>query len=211
MDVGIRGVALSLGDLVGSSLFPASRSIGELLLSGGDSVALGTGPSDFEALLSGGLGDQFGVVALDPRGLGGSSSVERTYPLNFYLRDALDGAAAMAQLGHDKYSVLGWSDGANSALQLASHPSTKQAVDKLVVWGGNSYVTQEDVDAWEALRDISNWSERIRTEKAKQVGGLDRLQELNSAASDGWIRLYTENAGDVCLEALHQYPDEGHH
>lgn len=164
--------------------------------------ALGTGPSDFEALLSGGLGDRFGVVALDPRGLGGSTGV-RTFPLDFYRRDALDGAAAMKQLGHDRYSVLGWSDGANSALHLASHPSCKDAVEKLVVWGGNAYVTQEDVDAWEGLRDVSNWSSRMR-EKSEALHGTDRLQELNDDATDGWIRMYTEAAGDVCLEALHQ-------
>lgn len=162
--------------------------------------ALGTGPSDFEALLSGGLGDQFGVVALDPRGL--LLGTERTYPLDFYLRDALDGAAVMAQLGYSKYSVLGWSDGANAALHLAA--SRAEVVEKLVVWGGNAYVTQEDVDAWEAIRDISTWSSRMREQKAGVLGGIDRLQELNHAATDGWIRMYTENAGDICLAELHQ-------
>ncbi|CAB9525976.1 Valacyclovir hydrolase [Seminavis robusta] len=165
--------------------------------------ALGTGPSDFEAILNGGLGDSIGVVAMDPRGLGGVSGVERDFPLDFYVRDALDGAAVMQQLGVNRYSVLGWSDGANSAIHLAAR--RQENVDKLVVWGGNAYVTKEDVDAWEAVRDVKqSWSPRMRDDKAKIHGGVDKLQHLNDRATDGWIRLFTEGAGDVCLSALHQ-------
>jgi len=166
--------------------------------------ALGTGPSDFEALLSGGLGDEFAIVAMDPRGLGGSDSATRTFPLEFYLRDALDGAAVMERLGFSRYSVLGWSDGANSAIHLAGHPTAKDAVERLVVWGGNSYVTEKDIKAYEAVRDVRNWSRRMREEKARVHGGEGALQELNDRATDGWIRMYTEGAGDVCLGALHR-------
>lgn len=173
--------------------------------------ALGTGPSDFEALLSGGLGNDFGVVALDPRGLGvvagrsdpAAAVVRRTFPLDFYLRDALDGACVMSRLGVPRYSVLGWSDGANSAIQLAGHPSAKDAVERLVVWGGNSYVTDEDVKAYEAVRDVrGTWSRRAR--EAKEAVHGDALQELNDRATDGWIRQRVEGGGDVCLEALHR-------
>eukprot|EP00934_Nitzschia_sp_Nitz4_P005457 Nitzschia sp. Nitz4//scaffold133_size116822//16384//18375//NITZ4_003793-RA/size116822-processed-gene-0.22-mRNA-1//1//CDS//3329535354//5447//frame0 len=168
--------------------------------------ALGTGPSDFPQLLEGGLGPQFRVVAFDPRGLGGSANVERDFPLDFYQQDAKDAAAVMKELGYDKYHVMGWSDGANSAVHLAAHPQTRKAVQSMVIWGGNSYVTQEDCDAWETLRSIDNWSERMRNDKAAIHGGLERLQELNEKATDAWIRYYTDPvmAGDVCLKALHE-------
>jgi valacyclovir hydrolase len=193
--------------------------------------ALGTGSSDFANLLQdedGGLGPEFGIYAFDPRGLGGSVTysqksnhdpdqdqssdgsrealVPRDYPIDFYVRDALDAAHVMRNLGFDRFSVLGWSDGANSAVHLASHPNTKDCVSNLVVWGGNAYVTQDDVDAWESIRDIQNWSNRMREEKGAIHGGLERLQELNNAATDGWIQLFHNptTSGDVCLSALHK-------
>ena len=112
--------------------------------------ALGTGASDFANLLhdeSGGLGPEFGIYAFDPRGLGGSVSynrnhkskhglsdrlevVLRDYPIDFYVRDALDAAQVMKVLGFDRFTVLGWSDGANSAVHLASHPDTKDCVER---------------------------------------------------------------------------------
>jgi hypothetical protein len=67
--------------------------------------ALGTGSSDFSNLLydNESVGDDFSVIALDMRGLGGSQYrsntekdlVHRDYPTNFYIRDALDAAKVM--------------------------------------------------------------------------------------------------------------------
>ena len=33
-------------------------------------------------------------------------------------------------------------------------------------------------------------------------GGVERLQQLNDKATDGWIQINTENAGNVCLKAV---------
>ena len=178
--------------------------------------ALGTGTSDFSNLLydNESVGDDFSVIALDMRGLGGSQyksnaendRVHRDYPTNFYIRDALDAAKVMKALGHERYSLLGWSDGANSAVHLAAHPDTKAAVNSMVIFGGGAYVSQDDVNAWESLRDINSWSKTHRDEKAKIHGGLERLQMLNNDATDGWINIFqdSETNGDICLAALHQ-------
>jgi valacyclovir hydrolase len=131
---------------------------------------LGTALTDFSVQLNSGIGEEFGLVAIDPRGLGKSRMTTngvqfvREYPADFYLQDALDGADKMKTLGYEKYSVIGWSDGANAALHLAAN--VKDAVKKLVVFGGNSYVTEEDIQAYEAVRDVSNWSERMRSDKS---------------------------------------------
>ena len=153
--------------------------------------ALGTGPSDFgDTLLSGSLGGRT-VISVDPRGLLGD------FPLDFIERDAEDAAAVMNRLGFQKYDVCGWSDGANTALHLASQAR------KLVLWGGNAYVTKEDVAAWEKLRNVDSWSDRVRRHKANALGGLQALQSLNDAATDGWIRHFHERGGDVALSIVH--------
>jgi len=152
-----------------------------------------------------------GLVAIDPRGLAGSSRtssgtlLERDYPPDFYLRDALDGASIMSSLGYAEYSVMGWSDGANAALHLAAHPLTKDFVTALIVWGGNSYVTEEDVRAYEAVRDVSrSWSERMRKDKAAVHGGIEALQALNDKYTDAMRDILYERSGDVCLSELHR-------
>ena len=205
--------------------------------------ALGTGTSDFAQLLETGLMEvtrttttatdngqddtEFGIVALDPRGLGGSASTTRDYPLDFYRRDALGAAAVMDSFlrqqqvedddlenhtNHTKmmYTVLGWSDGANVAIHLAGAVAPDR-VQNLVIWGGNAFVTRDDVKAWEAIRHVeSSWSERMRNDKLQSLGLLDKsnpqqqLQQLNDDAIDGWCRSYYEKAGDVCLQELHQ-------
>jgi len=35
-------------------------------------------------------------------------------------------------------------------------------VKKLVVWGANAFVTQEDAELYEKVRNIDNWSEAMR-------------------------------------------------
>ncbi|KAL7571492.1 hypothetical protein ACA910_020913 [Epithemia clementina (nom. ined.)] len=189
--------------------------------------ALGTGSSDFAQLLASGLtssessndkdkpnDNKYGIFAMTPRGLPG---ISRDYPLNFYRRDALDAAAVMQAIlmGNDennnnacqkKYSVLGWSDGAITAVHLAGAVAP-HLVRNLVVWGGNAYVTKDDVQAFEAIRNVAqSWSNRVREEKMRSLGLSDvqELQELNDKATDGWIRHFYENDGDTCLRELHQ-------
>jgi valacyclovir hydrolase len=49
-------------------------------------------------------------------------------------------------LKFDKFSILGWSDGGITGLILAA--LFPNSVQKLVVWGGNAYVTQKDLDIY---------------------------------------------------------------
>ena len=62
--------------------------------------------------------------------------------------------------GHSKYSLLGWSDGGITAMILAAaHP---QCVHRMVVWGANATVTADDIKLYEAIRDTSKWSPKMR-------------------------------------------------
>ena len=121
----------------------------------------------------------------------------RDFPLGFYQREADDCAALMAALGHERYGVMGWSDGAIAAVKLAA--SQPEAVVKLCIFGGNSYFTQEDIDAFEATRDVeAAWSKRMKATHTP-IYGAEGLQQMWGAACDGWARLYAESdGGDVC-------------
>lgn len=56
----------------------------------------------------------------------------------------------LQQIGFTKFSLLGWSDGGISSLILsAKYP---ESVEKLVVWGANSYVTPEEIQIYESKK-----------------------------------------------------------
>uniref|UniRef100_UPI00398E96D1 valacyclovir hydrolase isoform X3 n=1 Tax=Pristiophorus japonicus TaxID=55135 RepID=UPI00398E96D1 len=112
---------------------------GVLLLPG----ALGSSQTDFGPQLKSLNKERFTVVAWDPRGYGHSIPPQREFPLDFFHTDAKDAVDLMQALDFKKFSLLGWSDGGITALIAASkYPSL---VHKLVVWGANAFVTQEDI------------------------------------------------------------------
>jgi valacyclovir hydrolase len=159
--------------------------------------AMGTASTDFAPQLQA-LSAAHTVVAFDPRGYGRSRPPARDFPDGFYERDARDGAGLMRALGfaENGYSVLGWSDGANSAIHLAA--CFPDEVHKLVVWGANTRLNQDDIDAFNATRDVkTTWSKRQR-ETMSAVYGLDGLQEMWSAGCDAWERIVAESDGNVC-------------
>ena len=129
--------------------------------------ALGTGRTDFELQIPW-FSQGYRVIAPDPRGYGESRPPERDYPLGFYQRDAEDMLALMTALGHEEFTVFGWSDGANiGALMAAQSPDR---IRRLVVWGGNSYLSAEEIAAFQAVRSISTWSARD-AEAMRQIYG----------------------------------------
>ncbi len=137
--------------------------------------ALGSGKTDFEHQLAW-FGQSYEVIAPDPRGYGQSRPPERDYPLGFYERDATDMLALMSKLGHEKFIVFGWSDGANIGMLMAAH--APERIQQLVVWGGNSFLSREEITAFQAMRSISSWSQR-EAAKMRQLYGesLDALWE----------------------------------
>ena len=137
------------------------------------------------------------VVSFDPRGYGQSRPPRRAFPVDFYQQDADDAAALMKALGHTEYNVVGWSDGAIAAVLLAA--SQRAAVGKLVVFGGNAYFSKDDIEAFEATRDIeANWSKRMKETHLPVYG--DDLQPMWSKAIDAWAAIYNTKGGEVCKE-----------
>jgi len=158
--------------------------------------AMGTAETDFKPQLEN-LSDAMQVVSFDPRGYGSSRPPARDFPLDFYQRDADDAAALMAALGHERYAVMGWSDGAMAAVKLAATQAA--AVDRLIIFGGNAYLTKDDIDAFEATRDVeATWSKRMKATHYP-VYGQEGLQTMWGAACDAWARILEEKGGDVCM------------
>ena len=139
--------------------------------------ALGTGRSDFPDQIGWFAERGFDVIAPDPRGYGRSRPPERDYPPDFYQRDAEDMFALMSALGHERFSIIGWSDGGNIAVIMAAKQPAR--VEKLVVFGGQSYLTAGEIAALNNIREISAWSPRA----------ADAMRAIYGDALDGlWDR-----------------------
>ncbi|HWU55911.1 MAG TPA: alpha/beta hydrolase [Rhizomicrobium sp.] len=159
--------------------------------------ALGTGAGDFPGQIGWFAERGFEVVAPDPRGYGQSRPPERDYPLDFYDRDAADMFALMAALGHERFAILGWSDGANIAAIMAAQKP--HALAKLVMFGGQSFLTAEEIAAFNGLRDISAWSPQV-VEVLRAVYG-DGLDNLWDRYVDGQEALF-QAGGNLYRERL---------
>ncbi|XP_038076338.1 valacyclovir hydrolase-like [Patiria miniata] len=158
--------------------------------------ALGSGQKDMGPQFEGLSKDKYTLVTYDPRGYGKSRPPDRDFPLDFFQRDSKDAASLMSVLGHDRYSVLGWSDGGIIGIIMAA--TYPDHVQKLLVWGGNAYVTEKDIEAYEATRDISKWSERMRAPMVEMYGA-EYFQKLWSGWIDGIRTICTENRTDICM------------
>uniref|UniRef100_A0A673MJC9 Biphenyl hydrolase like n=1 Tax=Sinocyclocheilus rhinocerous TaxID=307959 RepID=A0A673MJC9_9TELE len=116
--------------------------------------ALGNAQTDFAPQLEKLDKQRFTLVALDPRGYGCSRPPDRDFPPDFFHRDAKDAVDLMQALGLRRFSLLGWSDGGITALIAATlNPAL---VQKMVVWGSNAYVSQEDVQIYQCETEREN-------------------------------------------------------
>lgn len=175
--------------------------------------ALGTAVADFAG--------QFGpeginksgkissLIAWDPPGYGDSRPPERTWPgvsdkvngPTFYHRDAKVADQMMKALGHDKYSVVGWSDGGITALIMAAmYPSR---VSKIVSFAGNAYYIRPEIEGLEGLKDVSQWSERMRT-PMEETYGKERFPILWSDFVDACVAIMNDRDGNICKDLLHK-------
>lgn len=112
--------------------------------------ALGSATTDFKPQIDKlpKLLPNYSIVAWDPPGYGKSTPPKRTFPIDFFHRDAFVANELMRTLGFHRYSVLGWSDGGITGILLAA--KCVDAVEKLVIWGANSYILPEETKIYES-------------------------------------------------------------
>ncbi|XP_055384332.1 valacyclovir hydrolase [Condylostylus longicornis] len=163
--------------------------------------ALGSAWTDFKPqieLLPKLLPD-YKIIAWDPPGYGKSIPPQKQFGLDFFNKDAEYAHQLMLELGSPNYSILGWSDGGITAIILAG--TNTKAVEKLVIWGANAFINEEDVKLYEAIRDVKKWSPRMR-EPMEKIYGVDGFPKLWSDWVDIMTLIYKEKKGNICMEEV---------
>ncbi|XP_069009060.1 valacyclovir hydrolase [Embiotoca jacksoni] len=161
--------------------------------------ALGSTKTDFAPQLESLNKERFTVVGWDPRGYGQSRPPDRDFPPDFFERDAKDAVDLMKSLGFRKFSLLGWSDGGITSLVAAAR--NPDLIRKMVVWGSNAFVSQQDLKLYDAVRDVSKWSVRMR-KPMEEVYGAPLFAETWAAWVDGFSQFASRPEGSVCTELL---------
>ena len=162
--------------------------------------ALGTARSDFTPQADYfGSRDGFQIITFDPRGYGHSRPPQRHFSgTTSFENDAKDAKSLMDAFNIIKFSVFGWSDGAIAGLILAA--LFPDSVRSLVVWGGNAYVSKEDIECYDKIRDLSKWSKKM-LEPLEQEYGRDGLHQLWNSWLDVLEEVY-HSGGNICKDML---------
>lgn len=108
----------------------------------------GTIWTDFKPQIENLNADKLTIVAWDPPGYGKSRPLDRTFPDDFFQRDATMAHNLMQILGYSKFSLIGWSDGGITSLLLAS--SYPENIYKMVVFGANAYIHPDEIKIYES-------------------------------------------------------------
>ncbi|XP_042634278.1 valacyclovir hydrolase [Cyprinus carpio] len=162
-------------------------------------ISLSSSCVDFSSDGGGWLIRGFSLLWFLTRGYGGWCRPEGDFPPDFFHRDAKDAVDLMQALGLRRFSLLGWSDGGITALIAAAlNPAL---IQKMVVWGSNAYVSQEDVQIYQSIRDVSSWSERMRR-PMEEMYGAQYFRETWERWVDGISRFAQNPQGNICREVL---------
>ena len=90
--------------------------------------------------------------------------------MDFYQRDCEDMAALMKEIGATPFSIGGFSDGGNVALLLGSRYT--DLVTKIFVWGANSFVSKQDIEAHEESHDTEKWPDWLKGDDGHLLQGM---------------------------------------
>lgn len=145
------------------------------------------------------FGRGFRVVAPDLRGYG-RSTPPRSFPADFYDRDAEDVAALLAALFDHPVHLAGWSDGGIVALIVAAR--RPELVRSLAVWGAQARLTAAERAGWPALADASSWPEGARR-RFIEAQGPQNWPEILQRMVDGYHAYYNARDGDIITTELH--------
>jgi valacyclovir hydrolase len=158
----------------------------------------GTALADFDDLIAE-LRPTHRVIAPDLRGYGASRPPNRDFPTHFYQRDAADLAALLDGIGCGPVVVLGFSDGAEASLLLAS--ARPDLVRGVVAWGVCGVIAPEEVEAVQSWLPVSAWGESRQTWRHQIIErhGKEQFEPMIT----GWVaaaRAIFAAGGNISLE-----------
>ncbi|GLH01627.1 Valacyclovir hydrolase, partial [Gryllus bimaculatus] len=162
--------------------------------------ALGSIWTDFKPQIDNMNKSRFTLVVWDPPGYGKSIPPKRDFSPGFHHRDADFGIKLMQVLNIEKYSLLGWSNGGIASMIMAA--KSPQNINKLVLWGSNSYFSEEEGEKYKAFRDHSVLSPTLKAPYIALYG-----QECYDEMWTSWIDataaiMASETKGDICKTLL---------
>lgn len=160
---------------------------------------LGSVKTDFGPQMKSLNKELFTVIGWDPRGHGQSRPPDRDFPPDFFERDAKDAMDLMKALGFGRFSLLGWSDGGITALVAAAR--NPELIHKLVVWGANAFVSKEDLKLYNAVRDVSNWSVKMR-QPMEEIYGARAFAKTWEAWVDRIAQFVHRPGGSICMDLV---------
>lgn len=143
--------------------------------------------------------DRYRVLAPDLRGYGASRPPNRTFPPDFYERDAADMAHLLDTVANEPVTILGFSDGAEVALLLAAaRPDRVRAV---VAWGVSGVISPEELAGVERWLPVSQWGPE-RANWKRQIIERHGAEQFPSMV-EGWVaaaRAISARGGNICYE-----------
>lgn len=143
------------------------------------------------------------VIAPDLRGYGRSMPKPRPFGPDFYVQDALDTGALLDSLGIDRAHVLGYSDGAESAVLAAIERPDR--VRSVVAWGLTGVFGPEIENVADVFLPAADWPEKRPAWTAEIIAnqGAEWLEPM----VEGWssaIKQILAAGGDVSLGLAHE-------
>ncbi len=171
---------------------PAAKASGVVAVGGADIYYAVYGEGDPLILLHGGLGNteswanqiptfakHYKVIAIDSRGHGRSTRDDATYTIALMTKDVL---AVMDDLKIQKARVVGWSDGANIAINMAmNYPSR---TEKVFAFGAN-YNVAGSRDDYETNPVVGLFIEKAQSDYARLSPTPDDFEGFVGALTTG--------------------------
>jgi valacyclovir hydrolase len=146
------------------------------------------------------LAAEYRLLAPDLRGYGASRPPNRTFPPDFYHRDAADVAHLLhTLLPGERAILLGFSDGAEVALLVAA--LWPERVAGVVAWGVSGVISPEHVQAVRDWLPVSAWGPERAAWRDQIIA--DHGAEQWESLIVGWVaaaHAIAAAGGNICLE-----------
>lgn len=143
------------------------------------------------------------IIAPDLRGYGQSAPPHREFGPDFYQRDADDMHALLIHLNLTNVTVVGFSDGAESALLLAA--TAPERIARVIVWGVCGQISPEMVQRVRRWLPVEHWGDDRAEWKAEIIAnhGIDQFKPM----IEGWVNAaeaISTRGGDIVMQSANR-------